>query len=263
MTDPLSLRPLIHRESDRLADRLERLAEPDWQRPTPCTEWTVADIVAHLASGASVQLLSFQRGLHGETGQPFKDTAERDALTKAKLELPAGAKAADYRREMDRLLAVMDTFTAADLDKKAWHRTGPQPISWFMSQRLGEITLHSADIHTALDGSFSIAPDAAAALAPAYLARLPRLVRPDALRNVQAVIGLGECGSLTVADGWASYSEAGAGANPTLMVKTSPATLLLMATGRVHPKDALARGELTARGDTAILERWREMFRPL
>ena len=151
-TDPLSLRPLIHRESDRLAARLDRTSEADWQRPTPCTEWQVADIVAHLASGAGVQVLSFQRGLQGETAQPFKDQAERDALTRAKLGLPAASKAADYRREMNRLLDLMDSFTASDLAKKAWHRTGPQPIGWFMSQRLGEVTLHSGDIHTAGNG---------------------------------------------------------------------------------------------------------------
>lgn len=262
--DPLSLRPLIHQQSDRLADRLDRMSDADWQRPTPCTEWQVADILAHLASGADVQVLSFQRGLQGHTEQPFKDQAERDALTKAKRDLPARTKAADYRREMNRLLDFIDSLTPADLDKTAWHRTGPQPLAWFMSQRLGEITLHSADIHIALDGSFRIPSDVAQALAPAYLARLPRLIKSDAPRDVQALIAFGNAGALRIADAAASFSADGAGTEkPTLVVDADPATLLLLATGRVHPKDALAKGELEATGDTTPIERWRDLFRTL
>jgi hypothetical protein len=164
---------------------------------------------------------------------------------------------------MNRLLDLMDSFTAADLDKKAWHRTGPQPIGWFMSQRLGEVALHSGDIHRGLDGSFRFPADVAEALAPAYLARLPRLVRPDPPSDLVAVVSFGAFGTLTIQDGAANYEQTGSAARPTVTVGAEPATLLLMATGRVDPKDALARGELKATGNTTVLESWRQIFRTL
>jgi uncharacterized protein (TIGR03083 family) len=42
-------------EADRLLALIESLTGDDWQQPTDCTEWTVRDMVAHLAGAVASQ----------------------------------------------------------------------------------------------------------------------------------------------------------------------------------------------------------------
>jgi uncharacterized protein (TIGR03083 family) len=255
-------RRLIHQQSDGLADRLDQLSEADWPRPTPCPEWTVADIVAHLSSGAQVQLRSLQRGLQGDNSPLFKDMSEREALTKAKLLLPVAARAADYRDEAAALLGFIDTLLPADMEKTAWHQSGVHPLSWFMVQRLGETTMHRGDIQEALGDEFEYPPDVAEVLLPDYIARLPRLFQPQTAGGVRALIAFGRSGAVRIRAGAAEFVP-DAGEYQTLTLRADPPGMLRIVTGRLHPKDALASGRLYASGDVALLDRWRELFRTL
>ncbi|MDX1440814.1 MAG: maleylpyruvate isomerase N-terminal domain-containing protein, partial [Rubricoccaceae bacterium] len=42
-------------EAIRLLALTESLTDDDWRQPTDCTEWTVREIVAHLAGGVASQ----------------------------------------------------------------------------------------------------------------------------------------------------------------------------------------------------------------
>ncbi|GEM_PF-2744829 len=255
-------RRLIHQQSDGLAERLDQLSEADWARPTPCPEWTVADIVAHLSSGAQVQLRSLQRGLQGDDSPLFKDMSEREALTNAKLLLPVAARAADYRDEAAALLGFIDTLSPADMDKTAWHQSGVHPLSWFMVQRLGETTMHRGDIHEALGDEFDYPAEVAEALLPMYIARLPRMYQPQTAGDVRALIAFGRYGAVRIRAGAAEFVP-DAGSYETLTLRADPAGLQRIVVGRLHPRDALASGRLYATGDLSLLDRWRELFRTL
>jgi len=254
------VRRLIHDQSDGLADRLDQLSDADWRRPSPCADWTVADVVAHLSSGAGVQLRALRRGLEGDTSPVFKDPAEREALTHAKLSLPESQRAGDYRQELDRLQAFFATLTEPDLAETAWHQSGVHPLRWFLLQRLGETTMHRGDVHGALGDDFEYPADVAALLLPEYVARLPRLLVPDGA--VPALIRFGDAGFVRVSAEGVSY-VAESSDTPTLLLDGDPATLLRVAVGRLHPQDAVVAGRLPASGDTSFLARWREVFRTL
>jgi uncharacterized protein (TIGR03083 family) len=54
---------LSQKEYERVNTLLETLTDSDWQRPTHCTEWTVRDMVAHLAGSVtgSTSFTEFKR----------------------------------------------------------------------------------------------------------------------------------------------------------------------------------------------------------
>jgi uncharacterized protein (TIGR03083 family) len=49
-----SIWPTIHAERQSLADELAGLSPEQWSTPTPCTEWDVHDVLAHLLSAAKM-----------------------------------------------------------------------------------------------------------------------------------------------------------------------------------------------------------------
>ncbi|HLG70274.1 MAG TPA: maleylpyruvate isomerase family mycothiol-dependent enzyme [Chloroflexota bacterium] len=255
---------LIRQQADALCDCLDGLAEPDWEKPTACTEWNVADVVAHLSSGATVQRRALDRGLQGDTSPLWTDPAERLALSRAKRDIPAAEKAADYRQGMAELLPLFERLQPEDLDRKsAWHQSGVHPIRWFFTQRLGETTFHARDIHIGLGRPAGIPEDVARVLLPAYLDRLKRLFQPGQPGDLRASIAFGGAGRIDVADGAGEYLPDGSSAGADLSLQGSAETLVLIATGRLEPKEAVAAGQLRAQGDTGLIERWREIFRPL
>lgn len=252
-----AVRRLIRNQSDGLASRLDRLADAEWHTPTPCPGWAVADVVAHLSSGADVQLQALQRGLAGDTSPLYSDPAERAALTQSKLNLPESQRAADYRREMERLLQLFSGLTDGDMTRSAWHQSGVHPLPWFLVQRLGETTMHRGDVYAALGDTFEYPEEVASLLLPVYVARLPRL----SLDNSPALIRFGSAGFVRL--GQEPVYLAQSGERPDLSLDGDAATLQRIVVGRLHPQEAVESGWVRAAGRTSLLPRWRELFRTL
>ena len=252
-----AVRQLIREQSDGLAARLDQLADADWRRATPCPGWEIAHVVAHLSSGAGVQIQTLQRGLAGNTSPLYTDPAERAKLTEAKLSMPESRRAADYRREMEALHAFFAGLTDEDMACSGWHQSGVHPLPWFFIQRLGETTMHRGDVHAALGDAFEYPEDVAARLLPLYVARLPRM----ALDATPALIRFGDAGLVRLGAA-PEYLEA-SGEAPSLSLDGDAATLLRVVVGRLHPRDALEASRLRAEGDASLLPRWRELFRTL
>ena len=51
---PYSVWPAVHVERKALLDDVAELTDADWSTPSLCTEWTVADVLAHLLSLAKM-----------------------------------------------------------------------------------------------------------------------------------------------------------------------------------------------------------------
>jgi uncharacterized protein (TIGR03083 family) len=254
---------LIRRQADGLANRLELLSEADWTRPTACPEWSIADLVAHLSSGIVVQRRAIENGLRGDTSPAYRDTAARAVWTESKQNLPPHKKASDLRDEMQGLLALFDGLTPADLDKAAWHAAGPQPIRWFLLQRLGETMIHRGDVLDGLHEAFDYPPDESELLVSSYLARLPRLLHRENCGGLRETIVFRGVGTLTILDGRADYRAAAEAAHPDLVLEARPSVLLRISTGRLHPMDAVKEQLLAVSGDAGLVANWHEMFRPL
>ena len=268
--DLATTRRHIAEQADRLERRLEAIGETEWHQPTICTEWDVADIVTHLATGAERQLRSIDRGRRGEIGPLLTDPRERDALIESRRGTPGAEVLLDFRKQVGALNALFETITPEDLDKPAWHITGLHPISWFILSRLGELTIHRGDIVQGLGDSIVYSAEIAELLLPGYLERLQRLFIKDQAEDLDALIEIRVTGDksepfrLHIAQGQAQVvDQPNSSASAELTIESDAATLLLMATGRVQPQQAQAQGVLRAGGRTQLLDRWRELFRTL
>lgn len=70
MSNPVDARALVPRAMDRFTGRVRAVAADAWDAPTPCTEWSVRDLVAHLCS-------EHHWAPHILAGQPMDQVGDR------------------------------------------------------------------------------------------------------------------------------------------------------------------------------------------
>jgi uncharacterized protein (TIGR03083 family) len=149
---------------DRLADFVAGAAAGDLDHPSMCTEWTVAQVLSHLGSGAEIAMATV-------SGTAIENQEVWDGWNaKAPAEVAADFVTADERlvawwedRPDDELatLQVQLPFLPAPLDAAS-----------AVGFRLSEVGLHGWDVAGAFDPAAAVAADAAALLVD----RLPMMV---------------------------------------------------------------------------------------
>jgi uncharacterized protein (TIGR03086 family) len=79
----VDVRELVRRASSATGAVIARIGGQDWQRPTPCSEWTVRDIVEHLvannrrnAAQARGQAPAQDNAVDGDLAGAFADSAD-------------------------------------------------------------------------------------------------------------------------------------------------------------------------------------------
>ena len=68
--------PTVHAERKALADDLRNLGSEEWARHSLCGDWTVRDVLAHMASGAKLTPPAFFGKLIG-SGFSFDKVQEK------------------------------------------------------------------------------------------------------------------------------------------------------------------------------------------
>jgi uncharacterized protein (TIGR03083 family) len=138
--------------------RLRQLAEPlqpgELRSQAYPSEWTVADVLSHLGSGAVITALRVDEALGGSAvdSQPIWD--EWNAKD-------PDAKAADALRADQALLDRLDALSA-DERERFQVEVGPMRLDFggFVRLRVNEHTVHTWDIAVAFDPTAVLAPDA-------------------------------------------------------------------------------------------------------
>lgn len=180
---PAAIVSAVTREGTALDDFLAGLSAADLERPSACTEWTVAEVVAHLALGGRRYLKRLDAAL---AEPPVPAAAPRGpAITAA--DIAPAAKTARQRmgstvREAlheanTQLIARFSALSPDDLQRSSGSPVGP--IYRVAQMRAFELALHSWDIRSA----FTPAPGLAGPSLPVlvdYLGSWFRLTfRPD------------------------------------------------------------------------------------
>jgi uncharacterized protein (TIGR03083 family) len=124
---------MIKAERQSLVDALEKLPDPDWDKQSLCTGWTVREVVAHIVATANMTPPKFFAKLAG-SGLNFQTMTRKDIA-----QVMAGKTNAEL---VDALRSRVDARTAPP---------GPA-TSW-----LGETIVHGEDIFRAL-GSYGDHP---------------------------------------------------------------------------------------------------------
>jgi uncharacterized protein (TIGR03083 family) len=264
-SDPRKWIATLRGSQERLASLVRPLGPEQLRAQSYCSDWTIAQLLSHLGSGAEIALLMLPGALG--TGEPVS----RDAFpavwdawnAKSPDEQAADALAADEKQVRtleelsdDELAGVKLPFVGMDLDSVGMIRL-----------RLGEHALHTWDVAVQADPAATVAPDAVSLLidnVPQFLA--PRLGKPQG-EPFAARIRTSEpdrdylltaSDAVSMADwpgegGTGNAGDAAAGASEISM----PAEALLrLAYGRLDPAHTPAQ----VKADPADLDRLRKIF---
>jgi len=141
-----------HAELNALLDRLD---DADWQRPTRCEGWTIADVVLHLAQTDELALASaqghFADGLDMLAGglDPQRSVDDGAAAMVARERgLP---NAALLERWRTGAAALREALAVTDPHRRVDWVAGQLSTRTLATTRLAECWIHTSDVATALD----------------------------------------------------------------------------------------------------------------
>jgi uncharacterized protein (TIGR03083 family) len=153
----------------RLLDLVDRLGPNDVTARSYCTDWTVADVLSHLGSGAEIHRLNLEAAVTGgeRPGQADMQAVWDRWNAKTPQEKAADAVVADAR--------FVEAAVALDDGRKDSLRFSMGPmeldLAGFLGTRLAEHTLHSWDIAVVVDPAATLPEDATGLILPS-LARI-------------------------------------------------------------------------------------------
>ncbi len=135
---------------------------PDlYDRPTPCEDWTVRQLLDHVLLGNRWAALI----LGGVNGTLAFTQVQRLQL------------GADLREEGATAVARQEEgFRAATPDTLVSHRAGPMPAVHFLGLRTADVVVHTWDLCRAVGAPEELPPELVAAALPPFEAQRERLV---------------------------------------------------------------------------------------
>ncbi|MBI2368790.1 MAG: maleylpyruvate isomerase family mycothiol-dependent enzyme [Deltaproteobacteria bacterium] len=274
------LRPFMDRvrlllsRCDAFGEYLGTLSPEAWSHPSACTEWTVADVVAHLAGGIRWSTESMDRGRRGESGPPPPPPAAGGESPSARIAREAirlrqelgGRVRAYYLESLPPVRALVGAFRPEDEGKTAMHiRRGPMPMGEFLNQRLAEVELHAWDVRSRLAPGARLDPAAAEVLAEWLGFWLPFIFHPGEQlpRPIRYRVEInGRALHDALVDGLTAQVGAPAGPTADVLLHADPETYVLMAMGRLPFDEARQAGRLQVQGNPETARAFTRWFWP-
>jgi len=154
----------LHRSHDRLAAAVSGLTADELTGPSYDTEWTVADVLSHLGSGAEISSLLLEAGVSGRSAPGFEEFSAVWDTWNAK---PPQAQATD---SLVANTAFLERVAGLDAQQRASFAVGMfngrQDLLGLVRLRLAEHAVHTWDVLVVADPSATVATDATALLLP-------------------------------------------------------------------------------------------------
>lgn len=162
---------------DRLAGIVQRLSAEQIEGPSYCDDWSVAQVLSHLGSGAEIHLANLEAMLAG-ADMPSRDVYQQ-IWDRWNAKTPA-AMAADAVVSDERHVSRFEGLSDGDLDGLAWDFMGRTlGAAGILEMRLGEHAAHTWDVEVTVDPAATIPPSSADVLVDVLPARAGRLARGD------------------------------------------------------------------------------------
>jgi len=152
-------------EHDTLAGTVPTLSTGQLTGPSGATEWTVADVLSHLGSGAEITLAGFRASV-GETDPPAADF-NQSVWDRWNAATPAD-QAAGWLESDTALVTALEAVPAERReDIKVELGFVPEPLSLasFAAMRLNEVVQHGWDVRAGVDPAATLSEASAALLA--------------------------------------------------------------------------------------------------
>ena len=182
---------VLHDEAQRLEAFLWTLSPEDWQRPSRCDQWQVADVVAHLIEDRHAERIT--RGLQGDltpSGFVPSGTVHTDAWRAAVVQHPitlrrqlGDALLAAFCAENEHVDTILTGLKPEDWHTFCYHPPGPITVRDMVNLRLTEVAMHGWDIRASFDPQASLSEESVLALVTTLPRMVRRVLRPDATRT--------------------------------------------------------------------------------
>jgi uncharacterized protein (TIGR03083 family) len=141
-----------------LAARVDTLDEHDLTRQSYCTDWSVAQVLSHLGSGAEIALAQMQAARAGTRPLGPDDFRAIWARWDAR---PPHQQAAAFAQEVPRLHDTVAALSDAERHALRPHvHVTPVDLPAFLAFRLVEQALHAWDVHVAFEPTRAVDPEA-------------------------------------------------------------------------------------------------------
>jgi uncharacterized protein (TIGR03083 family) len=149
----------VRASHDRLAGLVAGLDGDGLRAQSYDTEWTIADVLSHLGSGAEINAMYVEAGADG--GEP----PSRDAFPGIWDTWNARSPEEQAARSVEANEALVSRIESLALEQRAGFSVamfGPVPmdLAGFLGIRLSEHAMHTWDVAVALDPAARVAPDA-------------------------------------------------------------------------------------------------------
>ena len=254
--DWTELRAEIAESGERVAMMLREA--PDAGQQVVGSEWSVAELGAHLVTGCRRQAALAEGA---DLGDPYAGDARQgmvDRNAKEILELE--------ERDPDKLAAML---VAQNEDLlAAYGQDGDRAVRWWRIDTtirraagiwLGELLVHGLDLARTLDRPWPLRSDQAAAIIDGIVPILPRVARREVAARAAGTYHIRLRGggdyTLHVDEGGSVRVEDGRPERADLHVSADPLAYLLVGYGRRAPWRAILTGKIRAMGRKPWLAR--------
>ena len=236
-------------ESQRLLVLIESLSGDDWVQPTDCTEWTVRDIVAHLA-GAVASQASWTEFKRQNMGNPYMKEVEMkiDAINRRQVEDRAGATeeelVAEFRKNAPKAIRTRQRlpWPVRQLRLPMGPPLGFTSIGYLMDTIVTrDQWMHRHDIARVTGREMVVTPE--------HDGRLLALVIRDLGRKLEGQLQDRTIDLLLTGQAGGAFCF-GSGSNADAVIEMDTATFNRLASGRLPAEAALAQA--TIEGDQAV-----------
>jgi uncharacterized protein (TIGR03083 family) len=241
---------------DDLAALVPGLPEQQLTGPSGASQWTVAQVLSHMGSGAEIGLAGYRTAV---AGGPAQEPDFNQGVWDRWNAMTPEEQAAGFVEHDAELVAYLEGLTHAQregLELELGFMPTPLSVATAAGMRLNEAALHGWDVRVALDPAAELGAIEAALLAEHFSGELGFLLgfigKADALAE-PAVVGIeGSDFSIEVGDGVA-LTAAGSGATATFTGPLEAAIRLLA--GRLAPDRTPSGTDVTGNTTLADLRR--------
>lgn len=267
MQSPVERVEVLRQEAAAFKERVAALTPEDWERPSACDGWSVADVVAHLSGQDFV--LNVGRGLQGDhsplpgavqVAEHDEDEFARNIFQRA---FNTRAEAGDRLQEMlfrrlDEAVDLFDTVEEGQWNNLCYWPPGPEPVHTMLDMRISELTMHAWDVCSRFNPDYRLSENSVPALMDTVNRAVRRAFRPDTTipapqiyrfvidQPVEAVY------ELVIANEEVTLRTGAGGDQADVVFRCDGETYVMVMYGRISPEDAIMSGKLDWEGDERL-----------
>lgn len=220
---------------ETLADLVPTLSDDDLAKPSGATEWSVAQALSHLGSGAEIG----RKPIANAAGEPV-DAEENQAVWARWNAASPADQAAEFVKHNEAYLDTVEALSPAqreDLRVDLGFLPEPVPLSVALGMRLNEVANHAWDVRVGVDQTATVDAESAELLVELFRGPLGFLLGFSAKANeIDHEVRLAiPGGAVEITDAVAVTESAD---DPTAAFDAAPEAVVRLLSGRLRPQHA-------------------------